>query len=228
MLGHNVLEITAVKWSEWCVSLWTVILYLESRHLSHVPSLQYGSQWRRCAAHLPFQAQTAAAVSTCVMNVVQVARWICRSSCCKDHCNSFHVCNECRTGSTLDMSFKLLHEAQSKLRNIIHNRFDSAVRSGDAASVERFFKTFPLIGEHKAGLEKFSKYLCTQVCWCFSVLRCVNVPLYAGVLMFLCTEVCCFCTQVCWCFSVLSRECKPGPFFPNPGFGFTLPWIEVV
>jgi len=38
------------------------------------------------------------------------------------------------TGSTLDMSFKLLHEAQSKLRNIIHNRFDAAVRSGDAAS----------------------------------------------------------------------------------------------
>jgi len=66
-------------------------------------------------------------------------------------------------GSTLDMSFKLLHEAQSKLKNIIHNRFDSAVRSGDVASVERFFKTFPLIGEHKAGLEKFSKYLCTQV-----------------------------------------------------------------
>ena len=61
------------------------------------------------------------------------------------------------------MSFKLLHEAQSKLKNIIHSRFDSAVRSGDAASVERFFKTFPLIGEHKAGLEKFSKYLCTQV-----------------------------------------------------------------
>jgi len=61
------------------------------------------------------------------------------------------------------MSFKLLHEAQSKLKNIIHSRFDSAVRSRDAASVERFFKTFPLIGEHKAGLEKFSKYLCTQV-----------------------------------------------------------------
>jgi len=73
-------------------------------------------------------------------------------------------------GSTLDMSFKLLHEAQSKLKNIIHNRFDSAVRSADAASVERFFKTFPLIGEHKAGLEKFSKYLCTQVMNTMSVI----------------------------------------------------------
>ena len=61
------------------------------------------------------------------------------------------------------MSFKLLHEAQAKLKNIIHNRFDAAVRSGDIASVERFFKTFPLIGEHKDGLDKFSKYLCSQV-----------------------------------------------------------------
>lgn len=78
-------------------------------------------------------------------------------------CVQCEECVMCVAGSTLDMSFKLLHEAQSKLRNIIHNRFDSAVRAGDVASVERFFKTFPLIGEHKAGLEKFSKYLCTQV-----------------------------------------------------------------
>jgi len=66
-------------------------------------------------------------------------------------------------GSTLDMSFKLLHEARTKLKAIIHNKFDAAVRSADAASVERFFKTFPLIGEHDAGLAKFSKYLCSQV-----------------------------------------------------------------
>lgn len=61
------------------------------------------------------------------------------------------------------MSFKLLTEAQVKLKAIIHNKFDAAVRSGDAASVERFFKTFPLIGEHDPGLTKFSKYLCSQV-----------------------------------------------------------------
>ncbi|ESO03274.1 hypothetical protein HELRODRAFT_191984 [Helobdella robusta] len=66
-------------------------------------------------------------------------------------------------GSTLDTSFKLLHEAQTKLKSIVHGKFDSAVRSGDVASVERFFKTFPLIGENEAGLVKFSKYLCSQL-----------------------------------------------------------------
>ena len=46
---------------------------------------------------------------------------------------------------------------------IVHTKFDSAVHSGDVASVERFFKIFPLIGEHDNGLSKFSKYLCTQL-----------------------------------------------------------------
>lgn len=66
-------------------------------------------------------------------------------------------------GSTLDQSFKLLHESQTKLKLIIHSKFDVSVRSGDVASVERFFKTFPLIGENEAGLIKFSKYLCSQL-----------------------------------------------------------------
>jgi hypothetical protein len=66
-------------------------------------------------------------------------------------------------GSTLDTSFKLLHEAQEKLKAILHRQFDAAVHSGDVASVERFFKVFPLIGEHDNGLAKFSKYLCSKV-----------------------------------------------------------------
>lgn len=67
------------------------------------------------------------------------------------------------SGSTLDTSFKLLHEAQYKLKTIVHNKFDAAVHQGDVASVERFFKIFPLIGEHEEGLNKFSKYICSQV-----------------------------------------------------------------
>ena len=66
-------------------------------------------------------------------------------------------------GSSLDTSFKLLTEAQQKLKSIVHSKFDAAVHSGDVASVERFFKIFPLIGEHEPGLSKFSKYLCSQV-----------------------------------------------------------------
>ena len=45
----------------------------------------------------------------------------------------------------------------------MHRQFDAAVHAGDVASVERFFKIFPLIGEHEAGLAKFSKYLCSKV-----------------------------------------------------------------
>ena len=71
--------------------------------------------------------------------------------------------NHLHEGSTLDTSFKLLHEAQLKLKSIVHNKFDAAVMTRDAASVERFFKTFPLIGENQSGLAKFSKYLCSQV-----------------------------------------------------------------
>ena len=66
-------------------------------------------------------------------------------------------------GSTLDTSFKLLREAQNKVKHFVHRKFDEAVHSGDVASVERFFKIFPLIGEHDDGLAKFSKYLCAQV-----------------------------------------------------------------
>ena len=46
----------------------------------------------------------------------------------------------CALGSALEMSFKLLHEAQTKLKQIVHSKFDAAVHSGDVASVERFFK----------------------------------------------------------------------------------------
>jgi hypothetical protein len=73
-------------------------------------------------------------------------------------------------GSTLDTSFKLLREAQNKVKHFVHRKFDEAVHQGDVASVERFFKIFPLIGEHDEGLTKFSKYLCAQVCTiCFCV-----------------------------------------------------------
>ena len=69
----------------------------------------------------------------------------------------------CFVGTALETSFKLLHEAQTKLKQIVHSKFDAAVHSGDVASVERFFKIFPLIGQHEEGLAKFSKYLCAQV-----------------------------------------------------------------
>lgn len=67
------------------------------------------------------------------------------------------------TGTSLDTSFKLLHESEEKLRVIVSNRFDASVHSRDVASIERFFKIFPLLGQHEEGLTKFGKYLAAKV-----------------------------------------------------------------
>jgi hypothetical protein len=66
-------------------------------------------------------------------------------------------------GSTLDTSFKQLYEAEEKLKNIVASKFDAAVHSQDVASVERFFKIFPLLAMHTEGITRFSKYLAAQV-----------------------------------------------------------------
>lgn len=63
----------------------------------------------------------------------------------------------------MDSSFRLLQEAEEKLKSIVNTKFDAAVHSGDFASIERFFKIFPLIGLHEEGLTKFGKFLSSQV-----------------------------------------------------------------
>lgn len=67
-------------------------------------------------------------------------------------------------GSSLDEAFDKLHEAENRLKAIVMRKFDDAVRDEDVASVERFFKIFPLLNQHNEGLKKFSTYLCSQVC----------------------------------------------------------------
>lgn len=74
------------------------------------------------------------------------------------------------SGGTLDSSFRMLYEAEEKLKLIVHSKFDAAVHSGDVASVERFFKIFPLLGLYTEGLTKFGKYLAAQV-WCIYLLQ---------------------------------------------------------
>ncbi|XP_023216827.1 conserved oligomeric Golgi complex subunit 4-like [Centruroides sculpturatus] len=66
-------------------------------------------------------------------------------------------------GSSLDEAFSKLHEAENKLKAIVLRKFDEAVRDEDIASVERFFKIFPLLNQHNEGLRKFSTYLCSQI-----------------------------------------------------------------
>ncbi|XP_028391854.1 conserved oligomeric Golgi complex subunit 4-like [Dendronephthya gigantea] len=66
-------------------------------------------------------------------------------------------------GSDLKNSFTLLHKAEEKIKKIITAKFDEAVRKSDRASIERFFKIFPLVGLHEVGLEKFARYINAQI-----------------------------------------------------------------
>ncbi|XP_055955306.1 conserved oligomeric Golgi complex subunit 4 [Patella vulgata] len=66
-------------------------------------------------------------------------------------------------GGTLETSFRMLYESEEKLKTIVNSKFSAAVHSGDVASVERFFKIFPLLGMHDEGLTKFGKYLSSQL-----------------------------------------------------------------
>ena len=64
---------------------------------------------------------------------------------------------------SLDDALKTLHEAETKVKEIVAKRFEEAVREEDLASVERFFKIFPLINMHDEGLRRFTMYLCSKV-----------------------------------------------------------------
>ncbi|KAJ7312062.1 hypothetical protein JRQ81_006397 [Phrynocephalus forsythii] len=68
-----------------------------------------------------------------------------------------------REGSIIDANLKLLQEAEQRLKAIVTEKFDAAMKQGDLPQVERFFKIFPLLGLHEEGLGKFSGYLCQQV-----------------------------------------------------------------
>lgn len=56
-----------------------------------------------------------------------------------------------------------LEAAAAQLRHLITVRFDEAVGRDDLASVERFFKIFPLLRMHDAGIARFSDYICTKL-----------------------------------------------------------------
>lgn len=72
--------------------------------------------------------------------------------------------------ASLDLALKTLHEAEIKVREIVAKRFDEAVKDEDLASIERFFKIFPLIKMHDEGLKKFTHYLCSKVRNAFDIL----------------------------------------------------------
>lgn len=65
--------------------------------------------------------------------------------------------------TSVSQAFHTLTGATSQLRQIVSQKFDEAVAKDDLASVERFFKIFPLIGMHSEGIAKFGNYICLMV-----------------------------------------------------------------
>lgn len=65
--------------------------------------------------------------------------------------------------SSVTSSLNTLRQAAQELKTVVAHNFDEAVKSEDLASVERFFKIFPLLGMHNEGLNKFCQYLCSKV-----------------------------------------------------------------
>lgn len=65
--------------------------------------------------------------------------------------------------TSVNHAFHTLTEATTKLRQIIGQKFDEAVAKDDLASVERFFKIYPLLGMHDEGIAKFANYICVKL-----------------------------------------------------------------
>lgn len=65
--------------------------------------------------------------------------------------------------TSVSQAFITLEEASTQLRHIVASKFDDAVAKDDFASVERFFKIFPLLGLHSDGIVKFANYICSKV-----------------------------------------------------------------
>lgn len=65
--------------------------------------------------------------------------------------------------TTVSQAFNTLTEATTKMRQSVMQKFDEAVAKDDLASVERFFKIFPLLGMHDDGIAKFAAYICTKL-----------------------------------------------------------------
>ena len=71
--------------------------------------------------------------------------------------------SEAGSGGGLETNIATLHDAEARLRGVVARKFDEAVKDEDLASIERFFKLFPLLGMHEEGLRNFTDYLATKL-----------------------------------------------------------------
>uniref|UniRef100_A0AAF5PWE5 Conserved oligomeric Golgi complex subunit 4 n=2 Tax=Wuchereria bancrofti TaxID=6293 RepID=A0AAF5PWE5_WUCBA len=66
-------------------------------------------------------------------------------------------------GQSMGKSYEILREAANEMKSIIEKRFNQAVEDNDVASIQRFFKLFPLLNEHMKGIELIGNYLCSEI-----------------------------------------------------------------
>lgn len=74
-----------------------------------------------------------------------------------------HTTDSASKAENVETWFDRLRQAEKELSSLITHKFDEAVKREDMASVDRFFKLFPLLNKHEEGLKKFTTYLCAKV-----------------------------------------------------------------
>lgn len=65
--------------------------------------------------------------------------------------------------TSVSQAVATLEQAATQIRTVVNQKFDEAVQKDDLASVERFFKIFPLLGLHQEGIQKFCTYVCLKL-----------------------------------------------------------------
>lgn len=61
--------------------------------------------------------------------------------------------------SSVKLAVDTLHSATSKLRGLLTVKFEDAVKRDDVASVERFFKLFPAVGQKEEGVKQYTHFV---------------------------------------------------------------------
>lgn len=61
--------------------------------------------------------------------------------------------------TSVKIAVETLHTATGKLRGLLAVKFEEAVRKDDAASVERFFKLYPSVGQKEEGVRQFTQFI---------------------------------------------------------------------
>ncbi|KAK7076819.1 Golgi transport complex subunit 4 [Halocaridina rubra] len=74
-----------------------------------------------------------------------------------------HTTDSASKAESVETWFDRLRQAERELSATITRKFDDAVKREDLASVDRFFKLFPLLNKHEEGLKKFTTYLCAKI-----------------------------------------------------------------